>query len=158
MSVIVLLIFIYKLCPFFLVSRFLTCLIPCDFFSFKMSSIEFFCFPRAFLLPFPVILACHTFSTGLLLFILIKSPNHSSYCLCMFFNIGSTFNFCLTISFLTLSLLVIPFILRIYFIYAAWILLLMSFVSTQLSKPYVRIGQKIASYTFSSLFCNCSHY
>ena len=46
--------------------------------------------------------------TDLLLFILINWLNHLSRCLCIFYNIGSTFSSRLTTSFLTLSLLVIP--------------------------------------------------
>ena len=122
------LLFMYKLCTFFLDSY----LLHVTFSFFKLSAIEFsHVFPWHPLFPFPVILVRGTFFTGLLLFILIKSPNHLSCCLCIFFNMVSTFSSCLTTSFLTLSLFVNPFIHRKYFVSAAWILLLMSFVSTQ---------------------------
>ena len=105
--------FMYKFCPFFLVPHFLTCLISCNFFSLKMSGIEFshvFLGHPLFLIP--VTLSCSTFFMDLLFFILIKWPNHLSCRLCIFCNIGSTFSFCLTTSFLTLPLLIIPFILH----------------------------------------------
>ena len=83
------LLFMYKICSFFPISHFLTCLIPRNLFSFKMAAFEF---SHVFLgrphSPFPVILACRTFFMGLLSFILIRWPNHLSCCLCIFFYIS----------------------------------------------------------------------
>ena len=84
---------------------------------------------------FPVILVCHIFSIGLLLFILIKSPNYLSCRLCVFFDIGSTFSSCLIISFLQLGF---------YF---------SCHVSTQLSQSYMKIWQKIEDIHSSWLYC-----
>ena len=100
----------------FLFRTFLLVSFHVTFLYFKMSAVEFsHVFLGRSLFLFPVILVCHTFFTGLLLFILIKWPNHLSCCLCIFFNIGPTFNSCLNASFLTLFFSRSPF-------YSSWIL------------------------------------
>ena len=53
--------FTWKICPLFLVSHFLTCLILCDIFLLKCPFFSVFLGRPLFL--FPVILACHTFLT-----------------------------------------------------------------------------------------------
>ena len=137
--------FIHKRCPFCPVSHFFTCLISRNIFSLKMSAVEFSHFPSFFLYGFAIIHPRKMTEPLELLFMCFLQ------CCFNFQLLSHHFVF-------TLSLLVIPFIVRKYFISEAWILLLMSFVSTQLSPPCVRIGQKIVCNTFYfGLFCNCSH-
>ena len=121
----------FRYCSFYLCTNFAHPFLLCIFLlasfhvfhSFKMSEFSHVFFDILFL--FPIILTYHIF------FILIKCPNHLCCCLCIFFNIGLTFSSRLTTSFLTLSLPVISFF-RKFFISIAWILLLTSFVITQL--------------------------
>ena len=148
----VFLLFMYKLRQFFNVSHFPTCLTPRDIFVFHV---------RSCILPWlsSAVLASLSMSSwsavpSSRVSYYSSSSNEQTTWVVVYVFSSILVQLSVVVSPLRflLSLLVIPFILRKYVISAAWILLLMSFVNIQLSQPYVRIGQKIASHTFTSSF------
>ena len=108
---VLLFLFTYKLCQFFLVLHFLTCLIPYDIvLSFKMPAIEFSLVLLGVLFSFSLSSwpAIPSLWSAIINSHQMTKPFKFLFLYFPLFNIGSTFSSYLTTSFFTLSLLVIP--------------------------------------------------